>query len=141
MSIVRGVDAVFATGGQAYSYFVPEGDDPVEGDLIVTSVGWVSGDDSFIGRSRIDDVKVAKIVHVSPVAGPKATRFYLQLLSKDDLMEKNRANSMLAEMLKRKAEARKALDKLVAEADKSEMYVKLAATNPEAAELLKIINQ
>lgn len=131
------VSAIFPPRSQAYTYFVREGDDPKVGDVIVTSLS-DEFKDSF-GSCREAEVKTAIITGLHSIEMPKATKFYLQLISIKDLQKRRKENYLMVELQKRKAAARSKLQKMLEEQNYIEMYAKLAETNPEAAKLIAIL--
>ena len=73
------------------------------------------------------------------VASPKATKFYMFLMSSEDLEEKAAKNQERLDKLKTKRDAREQLDAMLREQDSVEAYLRLAETNPAAAALLKTL--
>lgn len=133
------VSAQFPSSSGTYTYFVPEGDEPKVGDLIVTSLQDEYDGPATAGRGVPAAVKVATIVEVHGVARPKATKMYLMLLSVEELKRRRIENQARVEMIKKKAAAKEQLQRILEESSMLEVYSKLAETNPEAAELLAIL--
>lgn len=147
MNKMRAVNAVFGNGNaQRYSYFVPAGDEPKVGDLIVTSTSWgdpAEEDVPLRGRAigqLADGARLARVVEVFDKAPAKATKFYLWLIPAAVLQHRQQENRDLAEREKLREKAREELDRLLAEEGKIELYRRLATTNPKAAELLAVID-
>lgn len=137
LKIVR---AKFGEGGNNYDYFVPAGDEPKVGDLIVTSVSW-DGDWQYRGSTMgklADGCRVARIVEVNVPAG-HATKFYLQLISVAGLTAAQASNRELLERAKAREAAKKALDALLEESGRIALYKQLAEINPEAKALLETL--
>lgn len=129
--MLRSVSAKFGNYNQPYTYFVPEGDDPQVGDMILTSLQW--------NCSYPEVARVARIVDVHPTPSGKASKFYLQLFKKEEFDIKAEQNRALAEKAQISFSARMKLEKMLADTDKMTEYRRLAETNPEAAELIKLL--
>ena len=136
------------TADKDYAYFVPEGDDPKVGDVILTSTSW----DTFMTPSAVAhasahyqsmalDAKLARIIDVLETGHPKATRFYMKLVSVEQLAATHARNVDLAKKAKVRADAYAKLDKMMESFNRVEMYRHLAASNPEAAKLLEQLEE
>lgn len=146
MTKMRAVSAVFGNGNaQRYSYFVPVGDEPKVGDLIVTSTSWGDPEEEDLklrGQSigqLADGARLARVVEVLDKPPAKATKFYLWLIPTAVLQHRQQENRNLIEREKARAAARAALDALLAEEGKKELWKRLAEVNPKAKELMEII--
>lgn len=150
---MRTIGARFTGNKLTYSYFVPEGDEPQVGDVILTSVSWClegTEDDArpAYGRPRtvyastddaravIAEGKMATVVEIHDAPHDKANKFYIQLLGLKDLQAKRKANAAMAQRAAEQRDIRKRLDALVAAEDARTRYARIAAANPEAAALL-----
>jgi hypothetical protein len=176
-SHMRSVKARFPTSSGTFSYYIPVGDAPKVGDMIVTSVNWVTGDEdeflavmnakSGIGRAHLrvagkggtdedegngfDDFagdkreefaetcRVATIIGIEEPANPKATKFYMKLLSITELREAARSNKRHRDAARAREEARQKLERMLKDTAALDLYKRMAETNPEAAALLKIV--
>ncbi len=141
---MRSVSAVFGNHTNRYDYYVPADDSPKVGDMIVTSVEWGDPEDTTIdfkrsGRSFADGCRVATVVSVNNKVTEKAKKFYLWLIPKEALIQRQDSNRNLAEQAKRKAEARDKLDQMMEEFGRMELYRKLAESSPEAKKLLEVL--
>lgn len=140
---LRTVLATFnGDSSRKYSYYVPKHDDPKVGDLIVTSISWTPDTDYsnyYVKKKMIDDAKIARIVEVEATVNPKATKFYLSLISLDTMKQNAESNEAMLESFKKKEEARKKLDTMLRDHTAIELYRKLADTSDEARELLRVL--
>ena len=142
---LRTVTAVFSGNSKAkYSYFVPEGDEPKCGDVILTSINWRPGQDeepSFLTTNSFLSVvaleaKLARVVGLDEVASPRAAKFYLKLVSLSGLRESKKRNDELLEAIKKKRVVSAKLQEMLEEQSLKDRYANLAERNPEAARLL-----
>jgi hypothetical protein len=134
------VSAAFPSGNKRYSYFVPPGDVPKEGDLIVTSVAWEDGCSREVNGERLlHGGGIATVAEVHYLPQPGATKQYLFLVSREMLEKRRLENRERAELEKKKKAAQEKLDAMLKAMDRTLMYERLAAANPEAAELLKLL--
>lgn len=137
----------------AYTYFVPEGDEPKIGDMIVTSVNWgsIEGVDDFdlpeddedecrLTRTKLrrvaDSAKIARVISVNNTPDPSAKKFYLKLITSAELSDSHSRNLAF---LRRYADAEDAMNKLeelLRKQNRVDAFEKLASSNPQAAELL-----
>lgn len=122
---------------KGYEYFVRPGDEPKEGDLIVTSVA--NPDEGAL-------LRVARVSHVCDEASVVATKFYLQLITKAGLEVRMAANKELLEQERErvaKEKARKAaLAKLRMLAEARALAKSMENDpDPEVQALLKQINE
>lgn len=137
------VAARFASSNTLYHYFVPEGDNPKVGDYIITSTSWsVDTDiDTFIregGSAFRDKFGVATVVDIL-TESERGNKFYIALISRDFLRERNKANKELMARAEVRKEAKRRLDQMLKEQSMIEVYRRLAAENKEAAELLRVL--
>lgn len=147
MSKLTTITAQFHGNNATYSYFVPEGDKPKVGDLIFTSVAWevwptmdgAPTNQDLVGMAR--DAKVARIVGIDLEPNPKANKFYVKLLPLEELQAAYVENAKLLKKQKARAEAKSKLEQLLKEQDDVDRFARLAASNSEAAELLKILTE
>lgn len=127
-----------------YAYFVPEGDKPEVGDVILTSTSWDTWANAHIPmdyQHTALQARLARVIEVIPTGGhPKATRFYMKLVSVRDLEATHKRNQELAKGATERAEAMKRLDAMLAQRSRLSIYRELAKDNPEAAELLSKID-
>lgn len=130
------VQAQFDTTRQLYTYFVREGDDPKPGDVIVTSI---SDDYDGILNPHQGEIKMARVISVLPEEHPKATKFYLMLVPRDELRRRRTENQEKFELVKKKKAARAKLQQMVQDQAMISVFEKMAEANPEAAELLAIL--
>lgn len=126
-------------------YYVPEGDEPMIGDLIVTSINWgEEAPDDEIGLSEVseclENAKFARIIRVHNSPTPKAKKFYLKLIGRRELRDSHSTSRKLLARMAEAEEARIRLDELLAQQDNTARYQQLAKSSPEAAELLKKLN-
>lgn len=123
--------------GGDYAYFVPPGDFPKPGDLILTSVAIepTYGAD----MAEIPSLRTARCAVVSTVieTHPKAAKFYLLLLPHADLLAKRAEQQARLDEAKERRAIQKRLDELLEKQSKIAQYEQLAQTNPEAFTLLK----
>lgn len=130
-----------------YSYLVPRGDEPKVGDLIVTSIRRpvLPTDDFSAWTTKLVGVpqamRVAVIVCLDETPSPKATKFYLKRIAMQELEEAERSNERLKEQVRKRAEAMKELDRMLRDQSAVELYRKMAAINPRAAELLAVVEE
>jgi hypothetical protein len=131
------VKAIFSKARpQAYSYLVPEGDEPKVGDLIVTSLG---GDSQFeLGYER--ETKVATVINVLEENDGKATKFYIHLISREQMKERAKKNAEYKERAEQRAAIKAALDEMLKKQSDMERYSRLAS-DPVAAELIAKLNE
>lgn len=126
---MRSVSAVFMnvnSTGKAYEYFVRDGDNPAEGDLIVTSVS-----------NLHEKINIARVTCVNAEASDKATKPYLMLISMSEL--NRRASAAIAEA-KRLADRKAALGKLRDLAEAKALIASLRGSDdPEIVALIKTI--
>ncbi len=139
---MKSVGAAFPTNPlRLYDYFVPEGDNPQVGDIILTSVNWITSgpasDAHLTGQEIFDSGKLARVVTVSETASPSANKFYMALISVDAVLAQREANKRAVERETKRAAARKKLEALLAKQNDTLRFKALAEVNPEAAELLK----
>lgn len=132
------VSAVFPPGPKTYDYFVPDGDEPVVGDYIVTSFNESADLVEFRSEKFIH---VAKVVDVHIGDRPQATKAYLMLVPRAYLTERQKMQRDVAKKMRAKVDARTRLDKLLRESAAVDLYRRLAETNEEAAALLKILEE
>lgn len=142
---LRTITAVFPTSSTSYAYFVPDGDEPQVGDLILTSISLetINLNDDGTPRSTlkqvVNDARVARVTNVDLEPSPRANKFYLQLIPVQDLIDRRTRNAELVQKERIKKEARAALDKILREDTSIELYRKIAESNPRAKELLAIL--
>lgn len=155
---MRTVRARFSSASQTtYSFLVPEGDNPQVGDLLITSISMLitsttvanSRDVSrFQGRAAyapgdeeviIAQPKIATVVEIEAVQNPKATKFYMQLVSAEQIKARQNENRVIEAKLKIKRDVEAKLDDLLDSQDKAERYAKLAEVSPDAKRLLDIL--
>lgn len=136
---MRTIGARFAGTRLIYRYLVPEGDDPKVGDILVTSVNWNitdEPDEDVEFDSLIATAKMATVVSVDETIDPKATKFYVALLSLEQLKRRMIENYRVAERVKAQQKIQAKLDAILAREDKRIRYARLAETNAEARALL-----
>lgn len=143
---MRTVLAVFAGNDTQYSYFVPEGDKPKRGDYILTSTSWAQGsgfegeDENGATVSKVmSTAKIARVVRVETQPNPRATKFYVHLLSVEALTARKAENAAMASKVEERREAVAKLDKMLAERSKIVEYARLALENPDAKALLDLL--
>lgn len=131
------VKAIFSKARpQMYTYLVPEGDEPKVGDIIITSL---SGDSTFNeGYER--DIKTATIVNVLSEDDGKATKFYIQLLSRDMLAERVKKNKEYKAKVEERRQIKAQLDEMLKKQSDMERYARLK-DDPAAAELIAKLNE
>ncbi len=129
---LKSVSARFG-GSQEYHYLVLAGDEPSVGDLVLTSVAWA---DRSAGYAQSDTLKMARVVEVHETASEKATKFYLQLISRRVLDERQRLNQVEIERRKERKRVTAQLELMLREQSAADRFAKLAASNPDAAALL-----
>lgn len=122
-----------ANGGE-YHYFVPPGDMPKPGDVILTSIA--------VDMNEIGDMPNVTTVRCAIVSGvvessPKANKFYLMHISKQEILERREAQRQRLEQAKELQAIQKRLDEMLATQNKMAQYEQLATVNPEAALLVK----
>ena len=154
MLMLRTVGARFPGNSTVYTYFVPEGDNPEVGDLLVTSVHFapelrtINPYQSRVGNNLIidneamattlGDAKMATVVEVPPLGtpAPKASKFYVALVKAAAVAERALRNAELFQRVQLDRAARKELDDMLRQEDTRLRYQRLAETNPRARELL-----
>lgn len=151
MGVYAAISAQFPSGPKLYSYFVPPDDgfnipanrfDPCVGDYVVTSFDHTeksAGAPNPIIRGE-SPLKIARVVEVLRVAPPEATKPYMMLIPLSDLKAGLVMRSEFITRAKAKKDARAKLEAMVQQEAMMEVYRKLAESNPEAAELLRIVN-
>lgn len=132
---MRTITVQFETSpGRAYDYFVPKDDNPVAGDFVVTSLN-----DYENTMGALATYKVGKIVtEVHEQQSPKATKFYISLISKAGVLATKKANAEYKEKEDQRKMARSKLDAMLKAQSDMERYERLMQ-NPEAAELIKLL--
>jgi len=142
---MKSVIAVFPKGStsfgdskwsKGYEYFIRPGDEPKEGDLIVTSVA--NPDEGAL-------LRVARVSHVNEEASAAATKFYLQLITKAGLEVRMATNEELLEIERERVAKEKARQKALAKLRMLAEARALAKSmesdpDPEVQALLKQIN-
>ena len=136
------VDAVFLNNNTRYSYFVPDGEEPKVGDLILTSVQIKTrGHNEYLyitdDEEGAPDGKLARIVETHTIAQPKATKHYLMLIPFGLIHERRKQNETWIKKRKAAAELRTAIDKRVSQLDKMRIYERAAESDPETRALLE----
>ncbi len=134
------VKAMFPSG-HAYSYFVPMGDNPKVGDVILTSISLPEFNKSMLLSDHdvthvMSNGKLARVTQILSDC-PKATKMYLQLISADEIRNRYETNVKYMEVAKKKKAIRQKLDELLKSEDALDRYRRLAQSNTEAAELLR----
>lgn len=143
MKIIQTCTAMFPGNNTRYSYLVPDGDVPERGDLILTSVSFDPcfdlncSDETLSGI--LDRAKLARIVCLDVEPSARATKFYLQLITKKSIIDKQKVNQDMVKRQRERKSARAELDKMLRDNSAIELYRRLAETNPEAQRLLKIL--
>jgi len=144
---MKSIAVVFKIPGKSaeYHYLVPEDDIPEIGDLVVTSISWDTCGPSYPGhysQTAFDDrVKIARVVEIHESASSKATKFYLRLLSKEQIKVQQKVNQDLLQKKKEKEQIKAKLELMLKEQSARDRYSQLASQNPEAAELLKKLEE
>lgn len=133
---MKSVQAKFLTGNTVYSYLVPEGDDPQVNDIIITSIRM---SDDKPGRYGDELAKVARIMEVDEWANARATKFYMQLVSVAQVRERTLLNRAFKDRETKRANARAALEAMVARQDRMAEFERLAKDSPTAAALLAVL--
>lgn len=150
----RTVCAYFAGNPSQYYYYVPEGDNPAVGDIIITSSEITSTLDTLQGSLTAESViawssnrfsngsksNLAVVAEVHDVPSTKASRFYLALLDRKAMLENHLNTGRLKALLEKRKEALAALERMSKEQDRMAVYRRLAETNPEAQRLLDLLN-
>lgn len=114
---------------QEYHYLVLEGDEPAVGDLIITSITIESGEYPVTG-------KIARVTEVHDVCSVKATKFYMVLLSRSQIAERQELNKKRRAAAIERARITQQLELKLSEQSARERFERLAASDPEAAALL-----
>lgn len=119
------------SGGQVYTYLVPEGDEPKVGDRVITSM---TTESSFEAGYPLD-MKIGKVINVLSEDDGKATKFYVWLIPLDVLRERINKNKEYKARAEERRQIRAQLDEMLKKQSDMERYERLAS-NPEAAELI-----
>lgn len=125
---MRVVSAVFFDSSKEYDYFVPEGDNPQEGDLIITSL--------TVAYTAV--VVIARIVRLKELSS-KAKRPYLYLIPiamLKDIEERQNLETQRLDDIRRTEEA---LEQYIRLKEKNRELIERAATyasDPKVNELL-----
>jgi hypothetical protein len=101
---MKSVSAAFAANGEGkrYEYFVRDGDEPVIGDYIVTSLG-PSASHYNAGSEKV--LNVARVVAINDEATDCATKFYLWLIPAEGLRTRATKDKEAVEREKRRKAA------------------------------------
>lgn len=149
---MRVVNVKFPNNVQTYSYYVPEGDEPKVGDIVLTSVSLpqsglsravplkyvIEEDERWLVAGETKTATVVEVLEDQHPGSTKATKIYLQLVSCDQLRARVAQNAAQVAEHKRRADAAKALDRLVERRSRVSLYEELAKTDPEARRLLDV---
>jgi len=141
---MKSVAVIFKVTGKSseYHYLVPENDAPELGDLVVTSISWDTTGMGYYSQTAFDDrIKVARVTEVHETASARATKFYLRLLSKEQIKVQQKTNQDLLLKKKEKDQIRAQLELMLKEQSVRERFSRLAESNAEAAELLKKLEE
>ena len=140
--MLRTIKARFGVAPKLYDYFVPPGDAPRVGDIILTTVSFgISREgppwntDASVGSHEASFATIVS-VHSHATDTSKATKFYLALIPLVAIGGRQKENEELAAKVAAAREARRQLDEMLAKEDQIARYARLAANNPAARELL-----
>ena len=82
-------------------------------------------------------IRFARVVQIDAWPNDKAKKFYLLLLSAEDMQSRRNANDRMLEEFNQRKELIERLDTLVLQQSKMDIYKKLADQNPEARKLFE----
>jgi hypothetical protein len=123
------IAVTFTLGAAAYHYFVPEGDTPAPGDVIITSVNAENG-----------HTRAALVTEVHEgFASTKATNVYTLLIPQAVIAEGSARRSANKARIDAAKAARAVLQKMVRESMAEKVFADLAAHDPEAQRLLAVM--
>lgn len=167
--------AKFPSTKNEYHYLAPDGDEPIVGDVIITSMSEATDDFAeenvdylpppidvtpvaksspslsmphygglqrpWIGQASYDNIKFATIINILPAVSNKATKSYLMLMPRALITKRLLDNRNFAKRVGERRMAESRLKALVEERNNRDVYEKLAAENPEAARLIKLLDE
>lgn len=127
-------------GMTGYWYYVREGDDPKEGDIIVTNTNLnAEGNDFPIVGWGVACVRSVHTEINSKDMG--ANKTYVSLIKRKDYEKAKEENAKIVALEKEKKKAKKTLDAMIANMEDAMRYKMLLDVYPEAKDLIEILKK
>lgn len=129
MTPQRTIAVSFARSTDSYHYFVPEGDSPCVGDIVITAA---SAETGHVHPAAVTEVHGGFV-------SPKASRMYVLLIPQADLAGGVARQAAHKARIDASKAAHAVLQKMVRESMAEKVFADLAARDPEAQRMLAIM--